>query len=72
MTRILALPRTIRSNPLVAFLRQIREERRQARDAARLDTLPRDRLDDMGIAPRTEANRRHSGAQGPVRQTPLW
>ncbi|QFS83778.1 hypothetical protein FIU97_13605 [Roseivivax sp. THAF40] len=72
MTRILALPQSVRSHPLITIFRQIREARRQARDAARLDTLPRDRLDDMGIAPRSEANRRHSGARGPIHQMPLW
>lgn len=36
------------------------------------DHLPAERLADMGLPPRTEANRRHSGQAGPIPQAPLW
>ncbi len=55
------------------LLRKLREDFRLRRDAVRLDQMPRDRLEDMGIAPRTEANYRHSGESGPLPSTnTLW
>lgn len=41
-------------------------------DAARLDTLPRDLLADMGIAPRTKDNERHSGQRGRLPSAQSW
>lgn len=41
-------------------------------DSRRLDSMPRDRLDDMGIAHRSDANRRSSGEQGPIPHAPMW
>ena len=39
---------------------------RTGADDRALDTMPRERLEDMGIAPRTEANFRSSGQTGPI------
>ncbi len=72
MDRIFSLARTTLNHPLASFLRTIREFDRIRTDAARLDSLPRERLEDMGIAPRTKANLRHSGQTGRINQTPLW
>lgn len=36
------------------------------------DHLPSDRLTDMGLPARTQANRRHSGQAGPVPRVDLW
>ena len=72
MDRILTLPRVFHHAPLAAFLRQLREARRLRADARQLDSLPRERLEDMGIAPRTEANHRHSGEAGNPAEMQLW
>ncbi len=45
---------------------------RMISDARRLDSMAGDRLDDMGIAPQSEANRRSSGDQGPVPHVTMW
>ena len=37
-----------------------------------LDAMSRDRLEDMGIAPRTDANRRTSGEAGAVPRAMVW
>lgn len=68
MTRILTTTRTVRprSGLLAALLRRLGHRARMIADERRLDTLPSDRLEDMGIAPRSEANRRSSGEQGPI------
>ncbi|SIT11532.1 hypothetical protein SAMN05421759_11737 [Roseivivax lentus] len=72
MDRILTLPRRILNNPFTQFFRDLREARRIARDAARLETMPRERLEDMGIAPRSAANHRDSGQAGRIAQPTLW
>ncbi|MBT9385346.1 hypothetical protein KM176_15850 [Pseudooceanicola sp. CBS1P-1] len=43
----------------------------QVRDRA-LDALPRERLEDLGIAPRSAANHRHSGQAGPIPRAETW
>lgn len=72
MDRIFSLARTTLNHPLASFLRTIREFDRIRTDAARLDSLPRERLEDMGISPRTKANLRDSGQTGRMPQTPFW
>lgn len=49
---------------LPGLLRALSEAIRLRRDAARLDQMPRERLMDMGITPRTGDNARHSGEAG--------
>lgn len=41
-------------------------------EAWRLDAMPRERLEDMGIAPRTEVNNRISGEHGRVPSVSSW
>ncbi|MFW2541115.1 hypothetical protein ACN2XU_00640 [Primorskyibacter sp. 2E107] len=72
MEGILTLTRSTLSQTLIGLLRLFRAERRALSDAVKLDDLPHDRLEDMGIAPRTEANHRHSGQTGRIPQAPLW
>ena len=52
-----------------SFLRvckRLADTRRRAKDARALDEMPAERLADMGISPRTDANRRSSGDFGPI------
>ena len=58
MARIFTLTRLALSNPIPPLFRQFRVLYRARRDARDLERLSRERLDDMGIAPRTAANRR--------------
>lgn len=74
MTRTLintdfARPRT---GFFASLLGRISHARKIGSDTRRLDTMPRERLKDMSIAPRTEANYRTSGEAGPIPQTTLW
>lgn len=41
-------------------------------DSGMTDDLSADRLADMGLPARTEANRRNSWEQGPVPRSDLW
>lgn len=41
-------------------------------DTGATDNLPADRLADMGLPARTEANRRNSWEHGPVPRSDLW
>ncbi|PRY21467.1 hypothetical protein CLV78_10980 [Aliiruegeria haliotis] len=50
----------------------LRASRCLASDNHRMKSLPSDRLDDMGIAPRTDANARSSGEAGPIPRADLW
>ncbi len=72
MTHILTLSRLGLTRSFAMTLHALRERRRMSADARHLDALPRDRLDDMGIAPRTEANRRHSGQPARMPRPPIW
>ncbi|MCR9108619.1 hypothetical protein [Marivita sp. XM-24bin2] len=74
MTRILTRTRDCRprSSYLATLLQRIGHMARMIGDARRLETLPRDRLDDMGISPRTAANCRSSGESGPIPRGPTW
>lgn len=54
------------------FFTSIREARRMARDKRLLSQLPADRLADMGIAQRSEANGRSSGEAGDIPRADLW
>ncbi len=74
MTRILTTPPIIRTRSgfFSTLLHSLGHMARMRGDARRLDTLPGDRLDDMGIAPRSEANRRSSAEHGPVPHAPTW
>ena len=59
-------------SPLGKIFLAINEIRRIHADASRLATLPRDRLEDMGISPRTEDNQRHSGQRGRIPPSRVW
>ncbi|MBS0125952.1 hypothetical protein [Thetidibacter halocola] len=74
MDRILSIPRLARPRTglIAMILRRVGHVARIRADAARIDALPRDRLEDMGLSPRTEANRRDSGQAGPPPRAPLW
>lgn len=74
MTRILSTTRIVRprSGFFATLLHSLGHMARMIGDARRLDTLPCERLNDMGIAPRSEANRRSSGEQGPIPHAPMW
>ena len=73
MDRILTFRSTRSATSVVsAFLRHLHLAQRTGTDAARLAEMPRERLEDMGITPRTDANRRTSGQRGRVPQAPLW
>ena len=58
-----------RAGATAALLRRIL---RRGCAPARLRDMPRERLEDMGIAPRSEANRRSSGEAGPIPRADLW
>lgn len=74
MIRILTTTRILRSRSgfFANLLQSLGHMAWMIGDDRRLDTLPRDRLDDIGIAPRSEANRRSSGQHGPIPKAPLW
>ncbi|MCE0507324.1 hypothetical protein LR948_18345 [Roseivivax sp. GX 12232] len=72
MSRIFAAPRTEFRNPLPALLRRIACHLRMRKAIQELEELPSDQLEDLGIAPRTTANRRTSGETGKLPQAPLW
>lgn len=72
MQRIFARPRITLANHASKLLQDIRQARRIAKETHDLKSLPRDRLEDMGIASDTQANRRHSGQKGPVPRPILW
>ncbi|MGR3323219.1 MAG: hypothetical protein ACU0DK_14960 [Pseudooceanicola sp.] len=74
MIRILSTPRIVqpRNGFFATLLQTLCNMARMIGDARRLDTLPRDRLDDMGIAPRNEANRRSNGEHGPISHATMW
>ncbi len=74
MTHILTKPRTVqpRSGFFAILLQRLGQMTRMTCGARRLDTLPFDRLKDMGIAPRSAANRRSSGEHGPIPRAPMW
>lgn len=72
MHQLLSLPRHAVSRSLSVFIRTLRRNRRVENDTNRLDELSRERLEDMGISPRTEANMRHSGQKGSIPQASLW
>jgi uncharacterized protein YjiS (DUF1127 family) len=50
----------------------LREWHRTRRDDAVIKALPRDRLHDIGLAPRSRVNLRHSGERGPIPGAELW
>lgn len=72
MNRNQRLARASFYNPLSNIFRAINEIRRIHADASRLDTLPRDRLEDMGLSPCTEDNQRHSGQRGRIPAPRVW
>lgn len=72
MDRSIARRLTALNLPFAALLDAARTLLRRRADAARLDALPRDRMDDIGLAPRSAANRRHSGEGGRAPQVTLW
>lgn len=72
MDRIHVHPRGTLGAYLGRFLRALNDHRRAQVEAARLDTLPRERLLDIGIVPRTEDNLRHSGQTGSLIHPQLW
>lgn len=74
MTRTLATARFAQPSIGVfsLVLLHLRHAIRVKQDAQRLDEMPRDRLRDMGIAPRTEANTRTSGEAGLIHPMPFW
>ena len=48
------------------------DKRRRVEDARVLDEMPAERLADMGLTPRTEANRRSSGDLGAIPRAELF
>ena len=73
MDKTLIAPRRPSLRRLVAGLWAAdAEAQRNARDAAALAEMPAERLADMGLPPRTEANRRTSGEPGAVPKAALW
>lgn len=72
MHQLLSLPRHAVSRSLSVFFLALQRNRRMENDTNRLDELSRERLEDMGISPRTEANMRHSGQKGSIPQASLW
>lgn len=72
MQHIFAQPRITLANHVSTLFQEIRQARRIAKETRGLKSLPRDRLDDMGIPSDTQANRRHSGEKGPVPRPILW
>lgn len=72
MDRIQRLAQVALNNPVANLFRILRDIHRIRSDVSRLDTLPRDRLADMGIAPRSEDNKRHSGQYGRLPTAQLW
>lgn len=72
MPRIFELSRITLVGYDSSLFRQVLQARRIAKANRHLETLPRDRLNDMGIAPHTQANQRHSGQTGPVPRPILW
>lgn len=72
MHQLLSPPRHAVSRFLSVFFRTLQRNRRVKTDTNLLNELPRERLEDMGISPRTEANMRHSGQTGSIPQASLW
>ncbi|PWJ09844.1 hypothetical protein [Jannaschia seohaensis] len=74
MIETLSSPRAATSHaPFFAPLRlRILDAFRRDAEARRLETMPRDRLEDMGIPGTTETNRRSSGEAGPIPRATLW
>lgn len=72
MHQLLSLPRDAVSRSLSAFFRTLGSNGWVELETDRLDGLTRERLEDMGIPPRTEANMRHSGQKGSIPQASLW
>lgn len=72
MTRIFAIARTEFRNPMRPLLRRIARHLRMRKETHELKNLPSDRLEDLGIAPRTAANHRSSGETGKLLPTRLW
>lgn len=70
-TRLAPRPATL-GQLFAAWIGRRSDERRLARDGHLLDAMPCDRLEDIGLPPRTSANRRTSGMQGPPPKTQLW
>ena len=71
MDRIISLQRIALISPFAGFLRRLRIRANSFADDTALDTIPSERLADMGIAPRTEQNRRHSGEPGSIPRADL-
>ncbi len=55
-----------------SIFRTLKEMRRIQTETGQIDTLPRDRLEDMGIAPRNKNMQRNSGQYGPLPKAQLW
>ena len=74
MIRILSNTRFVlfHSKAIANLLHHVDQAIRMKADARRLELMPRDRLEDMGIAPRTKVNYRSSGEPGQVERPPLW
>lgn len=72
MERIIAKNATSLRAVLAQPLQALRLYLRQRRDAARIDALPQDRLRDMGLSGRTEANARQSHQRGDLPKASLW
>ncbi|QXT41161.1 hypothetical protein [Gymnodinialimonas ceratoperidinii] len=72
MTRNFVVTHTEFRNPMPALLRRIARQLRMRKEIETLKNLPSDRLQDLGISPRTAANRRNSGETGKLPPTLLW
>lgn len=74
MNRILTSTRSVqpRRSLFATLLHSLGHAARMIGDARRLDAMPRDRLDDMGIAPLSDANHRTSAEAGPIPRAQMW
>ena len=72
MDRIIAKTTWTPRRSLKTLIAAIVQMRRARMDAAKLDQLSADRLRDMGITGRTDANLRYSGQAGDLPKATLW
>lgn len=72
MQKVSTFPRATLFNWIAKQSRTLKTYWQDQSTAKTLSTLSRDRLDDIGIAPKSDANHRNSGEAGPIPQAPLW
>ena len=72
MTRSLTRTRPAVVQLFARFLPRLTVQRPAAFGPDTTADMPSDRLADIGLPQRTEANRRHSGQRGAIPQASLW